>query len=304
MAVYERVSMKILLTGATGYIGKHVLKKLCRENNVTCIVRRHSDCSEIRNLADSLIILDNYKCLYEELDKTRPDVVVHLAGMFRGEHSTDTIGDMLESNIKFSCILFDAAQNAGCCCFINTGSYWQNYNGDTYNPVNLYAATKQAFEDIVLYYVKAKNCKAITLQIFDSFGPDDKRNKILNIVSRMDDGDTIQMSPGEQNLYFCYIEDIADAYECAIQSVLNMDNGTYRKYAVRGKDPHSLKQIIESYLKLSGRNIRIQWGGRPYRNREIMNPKGIGTILPGWTPKHSLEEGLKKYITKTREVQR
>ena len=291
--------MKIILTGATGYIGKHLLKRLSAKHDIFCIVRKSSDLSEIQPFIKHLIILNNYQNLYEEFSRIQPDMVVHLAGMFRGEHSIDNIEEMLESNITFASILFDAAQQSGCSSFINTGSYWQNYNGDTYNPVNLYAATKQAFEDIILYYVKAKMCKAITLQIFDSFGPCDKRNKILNIVSRLKNGDTIQMSPGEQKLYFCYIDDIIDAYDCAIQSVRNMEPGIYYKYAIRDEKPYTLKQIIESYLRLSKKDIQILWGGRAYRQREIMEPDGIGKILPGWSPKHNLDDGLKKYIAES-----
>lgn len=288
--------MKIILTGATGYIGKFILKRLYKEHDIFCIVRKSSDLSEIQSFIKHVIILSNYQTLYKDFASIKPDIVVHLAGMFRGEHSIENIEEMLESNIKFPSILFDAAQKAGCNSFINTGSYWQNYNGDTYNPVNLYAATKQAFEDIVLYYVKAKMCRAITLQIFDSFGPCDKRNKILNIVSRLENGDMIHMSPGEQKLYFCYIDDIVDAYECAIQSVVKMDTSTYHKYAIRDQKPYTLKQIIESYLRLSKKDIQIHWGGRAYRNREIMDPNGLGDVLPGWTPKHNLDDGLKRYI--------
>lgn len=296
--------MKIILTGATGYIGKHVLQRLYKNNDVWCTVRKSSDLSKIKDYASHVIIMETYDILYESFSYIKPDVVVHLAGMFRGEHSADDIEEMLDSNLVFSSILFDAACKAGCRNFINTGSYWQNYGGAIYNPVNLYAATKQAFEDIILYYVNVKKCTALTMQIFDSFGPGDKRNKILNIVSGLEHGETLCMSPGKQKLYFCYIEDIADAYECAIHTVIGMDAGAYRKYAIRDDKPYTLKQIVESYMRLSGKDLQLQWGGRAYREREIMDPEGIGEILPGWKPKHSLEDGLKKYVDDSQEDRR
>lgn len=288
--------MKVVITGATGYIGGHVLKRLSKENEVICIVRNSSNISQISNFAHRIVTVTKYEHLYAEMMEIKPDIVVHLAGMFQGEHTKESIENMLDSNIKFASILFDAAQSAGCKKFINTGSYWQNYNKDFYNPVNLYAATKQAFEDIVLYYVKAKKCKAITMQIFDSFGENDGRNKILNLVARLKDGEELDMSPGEQKLFFCYIDDIVSAYVQAIQLVSDMGEGEYYKYAIRGEKPHTLKEIVETYLRLANKKVQIRWGGREYREREIMDPEEIGQILPGWKPQYSLEEGLKRYI--------
>lgn len=288
--------MRIVVTGATGFIGNAVAQRISREHTVWCTVRKTSNLSKFESVKCDFLYVDQRENLYKKLEEIKPELIVHLAGVFLSEHRSDNIAEMIDSNIDFPAILFDAAYEAGCRQFINTGSCWQNYEGEAYNPVNLYAATKQATEDILKYYVKAKETKAITLSIFDSYGPGDSRNKILNIVDRLKDGDSIGMSGGEQKMYLCYIEDIVNAYVQAINILKDMKAGEYKKYAVRDKIAYSLKEIINKYLALSGKKIEIRWGEREYRKREIMDPSGWGNVLPGWHIRYPLDKGMKLYI--------
>lgn len=288
--------MRILITGGTGFIGRNVLKSLENNHKVWCTRRKRSDVNKIGSTNCQWLSIDEgIDKLYQKVKEIEPQLVIHIAGLFLGEHNSENISDMIYSNVDFPAILFDAAYEAGCRQFINTGTCWQNYNGEKYNPVNLYAATKEAAENILLYYVKAKKCKAITLKIFDSYGPNDERRKILNIVSKIDENMELDMSGGEQKMYLCYIEDIVDAYGQAIITLQDMEEG-YAVYSVRAKEPDSLKKIINTYLKVSGKNIKINWGKRDYRSREIMDPTGWGNLLPNWQPKYSLEQGMFKYI--------
>src|SRR5690606_40584249 len=63
---------------------------------------------------------------------------------------------------------------------INTSSYSQHVNQEHYNPNSLYAATKQAYEDILRFYSTKLNI--INLVLFDNFGPNDPRPKIMNLL--------------------------------------------------------------------------------------------------------------------------
>ena len=287
--------MKIAVTGATGYIGNHLVSVLGREHEVYAIVRDTSDTAAIEPHIKELAVYDRER-IYDLLAEARPDILIHLAGVFYGEHNAENISDLLESNLVFSTVIFDAAAAAGCRKIINTGTYWQQFLGEPYNPVNLYAATKQAAEDILLYYVKAKECSAVTLQIFDSYGPNDHRNKILNMIKKLEDGAGIDMSQGRQKMYYCHIEDLVSGYVRAVSLVNEMGPGAYARYALRGEEPRELRILVEEFLKISGRHLQINWGGRAYRDREIMDPAGIGTVLPGWQPRYNWQQGVKTLL--------
>ena len=287
--------MKIVVTGATGFIGRHVAQRMVQVgHDVYCIVRPTSNCGVLPKRAKVVMPHDNGE-LYDLMQRIRPDVVVHIAGMFLGEHTEQTIQQMLHSNIDFPVILLDAAVSAGCKRVVNTGSYWQYFESDVYCPVNLYAATKQAFEDVLAYYVETKGVSVVDLMLFDVYGYGDTRRKVLNLVADLKDGESMAMSPGNQELFFCYVEDVVDAYMCAMEMVHSFGDGECVKYAVRDREPIRLRDFIEMYLDIVGKNVVLRWGDLSYRKREIMNPRNIGEILPGWRPKYSLKEGLLKY---------
>lgn len=285
---------RVLVSGGTGYIGSNFVKRYAGKYELYCLVRKQSDISLIEKSGCCLIRFEKEEDLYEIIDSIKPEVLIHFAGVFLGDHDKNTIGRMIDCNIRFSTMLVDAAVRAGCRRVINTASYWQNFNGREYSPVNLYAATKQAFEDVLQYYVEAEHASVISLMIFDTYGPSDKRRKILNIVNELTDGEQLDMSDGMQKMYFCYIDDVVDAFDVAVQILMGLPDGTKEKFAVRPNHPVALRDVVEILLRRKSKeNITIRWGERNHREREIINPDGIGEILPDWNEEYDLERGIR-----------
>ena len=290
--------MKIVLTGGTGFIGKNLMSKLYNDGyEIFCLVREKSVISDI-NSGIQVVRYYAKKDLYRIMEEIKPDVLVHLAGFFLNEHSKDNIEELVDSNITFSTVLFDAANKSGCKKIVNTSSYWKCYQGDEYNPVNLYAATKRATEDILIYYVKAHKWSVLNLIIFDVYGAKDKRSKLINIIHKMQNGESIGLTGGEQLLYFCYIDDVISAYERAI-TMVQQQGALFKEYAIRSDEVYTLREILETYLHISGKELVLNWGERTYKEREFMNPKNVGTILEGWYPKYDLRQGLTKYCSES-----
>lgn len=286
--------MKIVITGATGYIGTKLSQRLKTEGHkLYAVVRGESNTGAVADCVEKIIISKPYESLCDICKKIEPDCYINVAGYYCGTHTCDRIAPLFDGNVILPTYVMDAAVSSGCKYIIHTASYQQCYNGEEYNPINLYAATKQAFEDIIYYYTSSKRASAITLQLFDTYGADDTRRKVFNLVRMLKDGESIAMSPGMQKLYFCYIDDVIDAYVRALELIEEQEAGFCARYAVRENDPIGLKEFVERYLRVSGREIQIQWGARPYMEKEIMNPQGIGEILPGWYPKVTYDEGIK-----------
>ena len=149
---------------------------------------------------------------------------------------------------------------------------------------------------MITYYIEVQGLSAIDLMLFDVYGAGDTRGKVLNLVANAENGASMDVSPGEQKMFFTYVEDVVEAYLRAIDMLVQMDCGKYEKYAVREELPISLHDFVELYVKISKKQVVLNWGGLAYREREIMNPTGIGTVLPGWQPRYSIEDGLMKYI--------
>ena len=154
---------------------------------------------------------------------------------------------------------------------INTGTSWQHYENEDYNPVCLYAATKQAFEDMLKFYVEASELKVITLKLFDTYGPDDPRPKLFTLLRRVAEEQTeLAMSPGEQLIDLVYIDDVIEGYLLAARRLMDNSVSGMEDYAISSGKQISLKELVAIYGRTIGKQLPIKWGGRSYRTREVM----------------------------------
>lgn len=292
------MSMSVLITGGTGFIGANLAKAYVEQKaKVHLIIRENSNLSQIESILQDLH-LHSYDGGYNSLDialqEAKPDIVFHLGSLTSIEHHTEEIENLIQSNITFGTFLVEAMIKNGVKNFINTGTFWQHYENDVYNPVNLYAATKEAFEKILKYYAEIHALRYTTLKLFDTYGPNDPRKKVFNLLEQwINSEQSLDMSPGEQLIDIVYIDDVVQAFMLAAEGLKNrtLNNDSY---AISSGKLIQLKELVGLYLKTvkSDRVNFINWGGRPYRHREVMIPWNQGERLPGWEPRVSLEEGL------------
>lgn len=292
-----------LVTGATGFVGSHLTRRLVGEGWEVHILSRSgsrlSDSSEFGHV-ENHVHDGSTQSMVSCVAKAKPDVVFHLASLFLSQHETKDIELLIQSNVLFGNQLLEAMKANGITNFINTGTSWQHYNNEDYNPVCLYAATKQAFEAIMEYYVQACSFKAITLKLFDTYGPDDPRPKLFHLLKKAAiSREPLDMSPGEQLIDLVHIDDVVEAYLIAAQRLLEGKVSRHETYAVSSGNPIPLKELVQIYLAASGSVISVNWGARPYRFREVMSTWNRGAKLPGWSVNIGLENGMKKTPNKS-----
>ena len=288
-----------IITGATGFIGSNLVRVLLKNNSkITIITRKNSDYSKILDIKDKLNIYEYNGDIIELVNLfnlINPDLVIHLASSFILNHRLDEIDKLIDSNIGFGTQILEAMKLSNCKKIINTSSYYQHYNNEIYNPVNLYAATKQAFEDIIYYYSSEYNIKSITLELFDTYGENDSRPKILNLLNNYANSKkALDMSLGEQILDITYIDDIVSAYLKTIQLISIKEDNIPDKYSLISENRIKLKDLVRLYEQVTNKKINVNLGAKPYRNRQIMNPWDKGKHLPQWQARISISEGIKK----------
>jgi len=292
--------MKILITGVTGFIGQNLVKKLLEnEIEVHAIVRKKSDVSSVDTRVKLFYYNKDVEKLIEYTKNENFDGVVHLASLFLATHSLDDISRLVNSNVTFGVHLLEAAKSSNIKWFINTGTFWQHYNNEEYNPVNLYAATKEAFEVMSKYYVETSDVIFTTLKLNDTFGPNDTRNKVFNFWNKISEtGETLKMSAGEQYIDISYIKDVIEAYSLLIEHLDSSNAKDFHNeiFVVTQKQRVKLKDLASIFEKATDTKLKINWGAREYREREVLSPWSKGKVVPGWKQHFSLEEAIKKTV--------
>ena len=284
--------MAVLVTGASGYIGHHLTKRLV-ENGETVVayLRPSSETERLQTLGGTVQLLsgngtqEDLSGLFSDNDI---ETVFHLAAHRPGfDEDRD---DILEANISFSMRLWNAAFHAECQAFINTGSYWQFDADGNKAPNSYYAETKQAFQDFLDGEAADDTPAAATLVLFDVYGPGDWRGGVTQVLARAAKGEAIDMSGGEQVLDMVHVSDVADGF---IQAAKSLATGPgHRTWFLGSGHRASLRDIAALYGQVSGRTLAINWGVLDYRPNQIFQPCPAAPSLPGWTAARSLEAGF------------
>ena len=266
--------MKFLVTGASGFIGSRLFSMLSEQGHhaVTC------------NRGDVPRAIIN---------TVSPDVVIHLAGHYTFYHHALDAARLVESNIAYGVQVLEAMRQHGVRHLVTLGSMMQYRPGDA-SAVNLYAATKAAFQEIIDYFVAAYGFDAVTLMLSDTYGPGDTRGKLVQRLCEATGSSAppLKMSPGHQTLNLVHVDDVCRAIIGSAQAISgSSDPPAHYKCDIVG-DMITPLALADMITKACGRAPNCDWGALPYRYRESMVPP-LGHPLPGFAPRIALEDGLK-----------
>ena len=289
--------MKVLLTGASGFIGSYVLQAFLTNGDTVAVLGRTS----LRKTpagVDFYHYDGSYASAFDALKAVQPDIVVHLATHFVGTHQPDDVDLLLTGNIGFGVHLLEAMKQVGCHTWLNAASAWQ-YGGDSpFHPNGLYAASKSALDAIVTAYVHESGLQAMNLVIYESYGKGDSRKKLIpQLLSQVQAGQRhLRLVGKEKQFYFVHVADIAEAFVQASRRLVKASSkeaGAFSHYALR---PDEAPIGIESVVQTMGRawqvDLTADYGAFPFRANEVLVPPAGVERLPDWEPQISLEAGL------------
>jgi nucleoside-diphosphate-sugar epimerase len=293
-----------LITGVSGYLGGHVARRMLADGwRVVALVRPGS---QLTDDLDRQVARASYDGTLSSIQaafaSASVDVVVHLASAVVANHCADQLDPILDANVRLPTQLLEAMRAGSCKRFVNTGTFWQYYNSDNYTPVNLYAAAKQAFEDLALAYVENDGLVFHTLVLFDTYGADDPRRKIMQLLINAIDAPTpLALSPGDQVLDLSHVDDIADAFASAVQRILTDNPGSWKKWRISGTRL-PLKQLVELVAQVATMPPNVALGALPYRDREIMIPIDRAIpVLPDWAPRYELVDYIRHMVVERKQ---
>lgn len=279
-----------LVTGATGFVGGHLARSLQSDGwRVVALVRATSDVAHVQRM-ETIVMPASAGELATMLASLSADVVWHLATCFRGQHRIEDVEPLVAANVLFGTQLAEAVAAQPPRLFVNAGTAWQRDDEGGYHPAALYAATKQAMEDILLYYAEAGLLRVADVKLFDTYGPGDRRGKLLSQLHRASiTGEELAMSPGEQLIDLLYVDDAVAALRSAAVSAVR----PWQSWSASSGRACPVREIVALFETVTCRRVPVRWGALPYRAREMFVPWDAGVRVPGWTPRVPLEEGIR-----------
>lgn len=279
----------VLVTGANGFIGRHLCARLAAAGeDVHAVIRMGSARVVARDPAVTLHTLRDSTAEYAEVAAAvQPAVVFHLATFFEAHHEPAEIARMIEANITFGTVVADAAARSGA-RLVHATSAWQHYAGAEYSAVSLYAATKQALCDVVQCFTEVEGLKADEVCLFDTYGPlDDRKKLVWLLLEHAASGEPLLMSSGRQLVDLMHVDDVVAAL---LYVATRPPLGT--RLVARSGNPLTVRALVKLVEQVTGRAIDAQWDARPTRPREMDEDWMIRGANTSWCPQVDLVTGV------------
>lgn len=290
---------KVLITGSTGFIGRHLVPKLIGNNFQILEITRSIEKST-QLFGDSTSKVQVSDALFKEkIKKFDPEIVIHLASYLTSSDELSHVEKLIESNLLFLAKVLDSISETNLKLFINTGTFAEYFKGgDELIPAYFYAATKTASRSLIEYYSNTYNFIYTNVIPYTIYGGNDSNKKILDLIKdSLDSREALDLSPGEQILDFIHINDVIDFYYKLLLNYSKIKNKSVFKLGT-GKG-HTLKEVASIIQDLTSKRVNINWGGKKYRKSDVMYAVADTSDaynLLNWKPKISLNDGIKKYV--------
>ena len=287
--------MKILLTGASGFLGSALaLHWRNAGHQVALLLRPTSKSDRLRGLEASF---DIGRCTNDaEVDsfvkQVQPEVVVHTACAYGRQGETSL--QLFDVNLRLGLVILQALQNAAqAVSFINTDSALAS-------DVSPYALSKNQFAQWgrILVNQSGGQLSFINVLLQHMYGPGDDASKftthVLHACQRNDP--ELKLTAGEQARDFIYIDDVVSAYDTLLKQRHQLD--TLQDIEVGSGVAPTIRQFVEDAHRLTVSRTELLFGALPYRANEVMHCLANVARMAqlGWVPAFDLNAGLKKTI--------
>lgn len=297
---------KVLITGATGFIGSNLAHKcVFGEADVHILIRKTSDIWRLKNNIKNITVHDvdllDFDKVNSVVTSVRPEIIFHTA-TFGGSPDQKNSRTVLETNFWATVNLVNICNAVGFDIFVNTGSsseYGIQEKPITENcllePLSDYGVAKASSSLYCQALAKREKKAIVTLRLFSPYGYyEDRKRLVSSVILACLNGIGPSLSCPNNVRDFVFIEDVLAAYLLAVKNktkvigkIINI--GTAKQ--------SSVKEVVDAVIKISKKNISPLWGREENPRIEPLFWQAdisLAKQLLSWEAKYDLFAGLEK----------
>lgn len=269
--------MKVLITGAAGYMGKHVVKAFLNAGHDVYVSDFQFKGIDERATRVDVPIFSGDKDIYKQLGE--PEVLVHLAWRDGFIHNSNAHMNDLSAHMTFLENMIDGGlKYLTVMGSMHEVGYWEGaITADTpCNPMTMYGIAKNAMRQALLLYCKDKDVNLHWLRAYYIYGDDTRGSSIFaKLCQAEEDGkEEFPFTSGKNKYDFIHVDELAKQIELA--SVQDKVNGVIN---VCTGQPMTLAEKVESYIKEHNFKIRLKYGAFPDRPYDSPGEWGDATLI-------------------------
>lgn len=296
---------RVLLTGATGFIGSQVARALLEAGcSVHALVRSGADTSRIDGLVEGLSLVEGALVTLTDpgvLEVIQPEICVHLAWYTEPGRYLRAVAENLDC-LRWSLSLVEALARSGCARMLVAGTCAEYHprpgaepfdEFDSIGPATPYARAKAALHLVAQDVAAAAGLELTWARLFFLYGPgEDPRRVVPSVVRAALAGRTLPATAGEQVRDYLHVADAGRALAALalseVSGPVNVCSGT----------PVTLRSVLEVAERAARRPGTVLFGEVPYVPDEWMSLWGVNTRLlgTGWRPHLDLATGLAETV--------
>ena len=301
---------RILLTGASGFIGSHLARLLVAEGaEVHALTSAVSSVypHRITDVRKDITLHEGNLTDRSAMDvlakQVRPEYVFHLGAYTHVGKSWQRVDECIQTNVQGTVNLLQALDGSGYTRFVNTGTSEiygaidvPFHEDDCPKPVSPYAVSKYAAEMFCRLASESYGWPIVRVRPFNAYGPGQSPDRVIpEIIVRALRRERLQMTSGRQTREFNYVDDIVDGFVKAATAdgidgeLLNVGNG----------EEVSIADLATTILDVMGNPVEAEFGALPDRPIEIWRMRCDSTRARerlSWTPQYDLRAGLAKTV--------
>ena len=300
--------MGILVTGGTGFIGSHMIPELIKKGYDVYSMERYvtGRIGQLHRVKTVYADLNDGFTVRKAIRTVKPEAVIHLASISAVSYSYEHPQEVTQTNLVGTINLAEAClretDNFKQFLFAGTSEEYGN-NGfesqkedNPLHPASPYAVSKVACENYLNYMNEAYDFPTTILRPFNTYGRKKDYHFLIEktIVQMLTQKEVRLIDPTPVRDWM-YVNDHVNAYLACLEN----KNAVGEVFNFCTGNGLTVKETVEVITNIIGFKGEIQWGSAPSRPTEskvIIGSYEEAKNVLGWSPKYSLEEGLKETI--------